>query len=444
MISKIVLNFLILIVLSVAVSASGVAWAVEKQDLSSATTKTKQLASEDAVKSQALKIVPEKMTAVEARTMNDILPPGFRDDDDDSSLPYLLTPMQLRKFGIEPGVQEIKKLDRAIMRQRERLSPVLKVRIQAIITANSDGSDAGTITPEQISLLVDQANRVWWSSGIEFLFDPAKDVKRMNNTLLHLRNPLEEFEQNKTNPNWDPDQIDASPGHNARNYVGYETRGKAVVFFAKSFGFKWDETSNEWFMKSAGGFSGHDLEYVFMPNGMPEKNLLAHELGHYLHLPHPFVSEIGDDPILTVADAAKAIKDWVQNQGHAPKQGPLVFDGDNRVRYPGSVVDIKDTPPDPDGQIFNNTFGAGAKCMEAHDMVEVPVAYDNGKEVTYELKPDRLNIMSYYKGCHNLGTHGVSDGQIAAARNALINGNRMHLLTPAIERRDIMRKKAVN
>lgn len=444
MTKKPVLFFCILTVLSSAIAVFVPAGAVEKQDLSSATAKTKQLPTQDASKSQVLKLAPAKPTVAIPRTMADIIPPGFRDDDDDSSLPYLSTPAQLRKFGIKPGVQEIQRFDPSTMRERARVSPVLKVRIQAILTANSDGSDPGTITPAQIRQLVDQANRVWWSSGIEFLFDPEKDVRRINNTLVHLRNPLEEFEKNRTNPEWDTGSVDTSANHNARSYVAYEIRDKLVVFFAKSFGFAWDEAKNEWYMKPAGGFSGYDLEYVFMPNGMPEKNLLAHELGHYLHLPHPFVSEINEVPILTVSDATQAIRNWVEKQGHAPKQGPLVFDGDNRVRFPGSVVDIKDTPPDPDGQIFNNTYGAGAKCDEAYDTVEVPVTFSNGKQVVYDLTPDRLNIMSYYKGCHNLGTHHVTDGQIAASRNALINGNRLHLLTPILERGPAIQKKTAN
>lgn len=439
---KSLLAAVILAVFAGTITISGVAWALEDQDLSSSAAKSKQLITKDSTKPQALKPAPEKLKAAAPLTMAELVPPGFNDDTDDSSLPYLLTPAELRKFGIRRASQEIPTFDPKTMIARERVSPVLKVRIQAVLTADPEGSYPATITPAQIKQLVDQANRVWWSSGIEFLFDPEKDVTTRSNVLVHHRVPLDDFEQNKANPDWDVDDVDASANHNARTYVALEIPEKLVVFFAHSFGYVWDEAAQEWYLRPAGGFSGYDLEYVFMPNGMPEKNLLAHEIGHYLHLPHPFVTyENESEAIITVEDASQAIKDWVENQGHAPKQGPLVFDADSQVRFPSSHVDIKDTPPDPDGQIFNSTYESGAKCMEDYDTIVVPVLYSNGKQVVYELKPDRLNVMSYYKGCHNLGTHHVSDGQIAASRNALINGNRLHLLRPTIERRPTMQQQ---
>lgn len=381
---------------------------------------------------QVRKPASRALTASVPVTMREIIPNGFRDDDDYSSLPYILTPSQLTTLGLKREIQRIPEFDRPLMLQRKRESPILEVRIHAILTSNSDGSDPAKITPAQIKQLVDQTNLVWWRSGIEFLFDPNTDIESRKDTLLHLRFPLDEYEKNKTNPDWEPGSVDVSSTHYARTAVGLAVRKKIVVFFSDSFGFKWDEVAKEWYRQPAGGYSGHDLEYVFMPNYMPEKNLLAHELGHYLHLPHPFVSGIE-----TVQEASAAIKDWVENQGHAPKQGALVFDGDNRVRFPTSPVDIKDTPPDPDGQIFNRVYGAGAKCMTEYGTVDVPVFFANGKQKTYELTPDRLNVMSYYKGCHDLGIHHVTDGQIAASRNALLNGNRLHLLTPGIDRANV-------
>ena len=85
MTKKPVLFFCILTVLSSAIAVFVPAGAVEKQDLSSATAKTKQLPTQDASKSQVLKLAPEKPTVAIPRTMADIIPPGFRDDDDDSS-----------------------------------------------------------------------------------------------------------------------------------------------------------------------------------------------------------------------------------------------------------------------------------------------------------------------------------------------------------------------
>ncbi len=60
-----------------------------------------------------------------------------------------------------------------------------RLRLHAVRTANNDGSQAATITPEEIPILVEQANVVFCSAGIEFRFDPVRDFERRNDTLLN-------------------------------------------------------------------------------------------------------------------------------------------------------------------------------------------------------------------------------------------------------------------
>jgi hypothetical protein len=72
------------------------------------------------------------------------MPPGFRDDDDDSSAPYVLSNAELARVGMKslnaPRLAPVTPSRRGL----RRLS-VLKLRIHAIRTANSDGTEAATI-----------------------------------------------------------------------------------------------------------------------------------------------------------------------------------------------------------------------------------------------------------------------------------------------------------
>ena len=63
------------------------------------------------------------------------------------------------------------------------IDPLYKLRIQAILTANDDGTEAATISSGQIKDLVDRANEIYSSAKIEFQFDPAKDLPQKMNPL---------------------------------------------------------------------------------------------------------------------------------------------------------------------------------------------------------------------------------------------------------------------
>jgi hypothetical protein len=100
------------------------------------------------------------------------MPLEFRDDDDDSSAPYVLSSAELERIGLKPqpavGFENPGPLP-----TRLRKVPVLRVRIHAIRTADSDGSEAATITPEQVGRLVEQANLVWWLNPTRGSFVPT-------------------------------------------------------------------------------------------------------------------------------------------------------------------------------------------------------------------------------------------------------------------------------
>jgi hypothetical protein len=299
----------------------------------------------------------------------------------------------------------------------KRSQPVYKVRIHAIRTANDNGSQAATITPDQVKTYVDQANLVWWQSGIEFLFDPKTDFEQINLTNLNRLYPgaLAEYENNKHDPNWEYKAADNSLYSNMINYLVQKYQGKVLVIFMYGSKFVWDKNNNIWKVGPiTGGVSCTKCLYIRLPKDMGGKNSLAHELGHYFHVSHPFGQSVA-----TVAEASQKLKDAVE-KGSVPANDALsIFDGDR-----GTVTD---TPADVRSGIFVSVYGDNAECGP-HSSIQIPVVFSNGARVNYTLKPDRLNIMSYFKGCHNLGTHHLSPQQIKRARSAIENGNRKHLI----------------
>ena len=344
------------------------------------------------------------------------MPPGFRDDDDDSSAPYILSSAELARVGMKSLTAPRFETVTPTRPRRMRRLPVLKLRIHAIRTANADGSEAATITPEQIGQLVTQASLVWYSSGIEFQFDPSVDFEHRNETLLNQDSSHDAFNANVTNPDWDPGTADTSPNKSAREAVGKQFPKKIVCFFRYGTRYAWDESAARWTRGAGtGGFSSSKALYVAMPKGMPEKNLLAHEVGHYMTVPHTHRGGVD-----TVDKARQAIKDWVDVHKNSTKNALEALNGDRAV--------VTDTPSDAGGGIFVNKYGAGANCAANHPVIMIDVKFNSGYTAYYKLQPDKLNIMSYFKHCHALGTHRPSPKQADRARAALLTGNRNALI----------------
>jgi hypothetical protein len=344
------------------------------------------------------------------------MPLEFRDDDDDTSAPYILSSAELAGIGLkpQPGVK-FERVTTPLPTGLRRV-PVLRVRIHAIRTANSDGSEAATITPEQVGRLVEQANLVWWSSGIEFQFDPAKDFEHRNDTTLNQDSSHAGFEANINNASWDPGTSETSANKSARTAVGNQFPKKVVCFFRYGTRFTWDDAAGRWTRgPGTGGFSSSIAMYVAMPKGMPEKNLLAHEVGHYMQVPHTHAGKID-----TVEKARKAIKDWVDVRGKTTQTALEALNGDRGT--------ITDTPSDTGGRIFINKYGENANCAANHPVIMIDVTFNSGYAAYYKLQPDKLNVMSYFKHCHALGTHHLSRRQVDRARAALLTGTRNVLI----------------
>lgn len=184
---------------------------------------------------------------------------------------------------------------------------LLTVRLQAIAVSDDDGRRAVRITPEQVKQWVDKANEIFALASVRFLYDPDLDFAALKSTILNDMT-------GDSDTNWKR-EVDTG------NRVAADHTGKLVMFFIHG-----PEQG-----ATGGGFSASNYNFVEMPGfndttvcGYQNIGILAHEVGHYLGLSHPFAREF---PSLQEAESYLTV--------HA--SDPNIFDGDG----------LSDTPPDP-------------------------------------------------------------------------------------------------
>ena len=158
--------------------------------------------------------------------------------------------------------------------------PVISQRLRAIFVANDDGTRRVHVSPAQVAIWVDEANRIYRSSRIHIDFDPAQDWEYLNSTLLNTMTGTD-------HPNWNSQKALA-------NQIAAQTPIRMVVYF------RWGPDASP----TGGAFSWTDYNFIVMP-GFPDTyvcgsqniGILGHESGHYLGLPHTFpavFASIGD------------------------------------------------------------------------------------------------------------------------------------------------------
>ena len=181
------------------------------------------------------------------------------------------------------------------------------MRLQAVQVSNDDGQHAARITPEQVGLWVDKANEIYAKASVRLVYDPAADFATLKSSVLNGMT-------GDADANW---SREVKVGN--RVAAGYS--GKLVVFFIYGPGQE----------PTGGGFSSADYNFVEMPGfndttvcGYQNIGILAHEIGHYFGLLHPFTQVF---PSLAKAEL------YFTAHGN----DPAVFDGDG----------LSDTPPDP-------------------------------------------------------------------------------------------------
>ena len=154
------------------------------------------------------------------------------------------------------------------------IKPILDVPIQAIFLANDDGSNPAPISADEVDAWRVRANLIWSAACFNFTFDKSvgsPDYIWVNSTLL---NTIEDT----TSPDW------LAQKHLATDLAGLYP-DKLVMFFR----FGPDATP------IGSGMTWTDMNFIVMPGfqatsicGVQNIGLMAHQLGHFLGLPHTF------------------------------------------------------------------------------------------------------------------------------------------------------------
>lgn len=329
--------------------------------------------------------------------------PLFDDSDDVEGLVALVAD-ELQVRGITPSPIVISAPETI---RRVLFTPRYQIRLHAIVTSPKIVFDpaafVGTVT---------QLNDLYAPGNIEFLFDPAKDFEIILDTKLDQDADLLDHASLENLEDEEPVLI-RGDHHRARRELAQRRLGKLVLYFSIGTQVIWDDRGGRWVFADHRSYaeSGGHKGYVAMCNAVPHPNDLAHEIGHYLHLPHTF----GARPE-NVTDAAAIIKARVEGGWPTVEDGAKVFDGDADW--------VTDTPPDPGEKLFANLFG---DVCGANATVSVPVNFDTLPDKTYEITPDRGNLMSYFHRCGGM-THGFSEGQHVRMRASLSSGNHRELI----------------
>lgn len=280
-----------------------------------------------------------------------------------------------------------------------------EIRIQVIATADDDGAHAASTTASKVANQLVTVNQVFTPAHVKFVFDQTDDFLKINSTLLNRDFTLLE-PPNVNGTKWDHEPLrDADSHGQARWELAGHFPGKLVIFLRNRQEIAEEKDAQEkptgfWIIQSkGGGSSGAESFYVNMSTGS-KANDLAHEIGHYLQLPHPFVKGVE-----TAAKAAEVIKKYIEG-GHDKNDGLNALDGDREW--------VLDTPADARGYIFEE---AGLDICGSVGQVSIPVTFSDHTSKTYKLAPDRSLVMSYFKECP--GAKTISPQQARRVRDGL-------------------------
>lgn len=318
------------------------------------------------------------------------------------------------------------------------------VRVQAVVTGNDNGPTlTADFTKADLAKTILSANAVYKEAGMHLEFDPNIDVEEIKSTLLNRDFGLDANSEQTVYPvdpnnkapilplTPHPDGLPLYPEGQARMDLGWRCRGRLVVIFRDYLG----PDSQGRARSIAVGYASDGQEFVAMPKARGFS--IAHELGHYLHLPHPFVE------VYELVGLQEAVKAWVESQPdaqtaltqgkpipqHIIDRGLESLDGDRSFSVGslgGAMREISDTPADAGGASGMIKAAGLNPCRDALAFTVTfngMLASGQPQTATYVLDPDHRNVMSYF-GC---APERLSAGQVRIIRNALAFNNRAHL-----------------
>lgn len=255
-----------------------------------------------------------------------------------------------------------------------------RLRIQAVRCMDADGRRAAVINPTEVQAWVDKANECYSGAGIQFDFDPETDWTEVRDTTL---NALDTESRHGSKAAADKTK------NLATNYSALWPC-KVVVYFRH--GAKASATG--------GGFSSPAASYIAMPgfsktfsnkyylntahpdHGASKQNLklFAHEMGHYLGLPHSFKSV----DYTGFTDPHAAVLAYMKQHNFKTLAD---IDGDRHV--------IWDTPPD-----LGISYYLLKGWNPANTMQETHLS-SSSLGINLRFNTDQHQVMSYFAQCND-------------------------------------------
>lgn len=281
------------------------------------------------------------------------------------------------------------------------MDEIYHIRVVTVVTANDDGTNLANISTQTVQNRISLLNQILYPAHIKFLFDPLTDFIQVNSTLLNLDFTLLE-QPNLAGGNWDHEPaVDKESHAKARDEFARNLLGRLVIIYRnrKKITKVTKAGGPLWKIANKNGGDSSSFGYYVNMSASSDDASLAHEIGHYLQLPHTFVEA------KNMADAVSIIKSYVE-KGHPKREGLLALDGDRDV--------ILDTPPDGSTAVF--------KTRKSSDVCSIPskninVTFSDGSTSKYVLAPDKSLVMSYFKDCPIPQT--ISEEQARRVRDGL-------------------------